>query len=459
MSEFQQHKYHDYLMSLWNRDYKDTAFDSSNAQHQAIYNSYIDKYSNDLNYLDSIEQYRGTSYYDTLYNNPYLRGRNNPYTPTGLESLGDTILDVATFGAVGHPFSSGSEARYYQDLDSQSNQFLTEQVDKMRQEDYDSASSQAARLRAAGQNPDLTGGVTAGAAAENDQPQAPVGMPADQDSSILQAASVPFSLVSGMIDLYKSFQGIEAANLNNIAIELANNDNAKNFVLDSLAQAFIDTGKDDLDLTDVENLIETASKADYSGYSRGLRKVIQRMYKTYSNDAKHHNKMPLGLEKRIAELRGIATRENWSAGNIQANPLYSDDFNELVTGLYTTFGNLPNVLTSMQLHAGIAEESYNAEYYGALDSSAAARATNSANELSEASNKHQKSIVDGYKAIDQIFKDSEDKLLEFANSGKKFSFFGLLGLMLLPTLKAQVFQGIRVNLPSLNITHRNNYIQ
>lgn len=455
--KFSPHKHDQYIQELYRGMYgKD--FDSSDQTAVDAYGKIVNKYGSDLSYLDSIEKYRGTSYYDTLYSNPYLLGRNKDYTPTGLESLGDTILDFASLGIAGSPFSSGGKARYEQDLLSQSNQFFTDTVDKYRQEQYNSEGAQAERLRQAGVNPDLTGGVSPGQASENDQPSGPVSMQGSQDANILQAASIPFTLVSGIMDMYKGIQGIEAANLTNVGQEIANNNNAKDFVLDSLAQAFISTGKDEPDLSSVENLLEAAEKADYSGYSRRTRKLISHYFRTYRNDAKHNGKVPLGLDKRIAELRGIVTRENWDSANIQSNPLYSDDFTDMVGHLYKYFGDMPVLLRELELESSIREAGYNSDYYGVANGAEAAQASNTANELSTSMNNHQKNIVDTYNQIDAKFKEAEDYLLELSNSKKRGAFFGTLGLMLLPTLKAQVFQGIHVSLPSINITHRHNNV-
>lgn len=219
-SPFSQHKYHDYLSEVFKKKYG-TDFDSSNSDHVNYYNELARTLNEDFSYLDSIEKYKGTSYYDTLYSNPHLFGRNETYKPTGLESLGDTLLQIGTFGASGSPFSDGGSQRYRQDLLSKSNSFLTETIDKYRQEVKNDAVTQAQDLRNAGQNPDLTGGISAGQASENDQPIESTSMPSEQDSGIMSVVSFGMSFLQSCLSTYSSLQSIAGAEIDNEARSLS----------------------------------------------------------------------------------------------------------------------------------------------------------------------------------------------------------------------------------------------
>lgn len=447
---FQKHKYHDYIMKYL-ASHNDTGFDINNPNTWKHYQDVAEFLQSDFDYLDSIEKYKGTDYYNTLLSNPHLRASSNGYTPSGLENLGNFMLNVGSFGLAGSSvFSDASRSRYYEDLQQKSNQFLNEKLDLMRQQDYNSESAQASRQRLAGLNPDLTGGVSGSSAPENDQPISTSEMP-DSAPDILNIASIPFSLVNGIMSLYQSFQQSSALNLSNVAQEISNNNSAMNFVINTIAQGFIDSN-DENTIPDLENigiLLDSASKRDYSGYSRSTRKLINKFFSGFKDDIKN-GKMPVGIESRIAELRNIATTKNWESANIQSNPLYSEDFKNMVIGIYNKFGDLPNLVQELSLESSLAESSYNKDFYNSSDGDLAGRASNSANELAISTNEHQKSIVSTYKEIDKVFSSVEKDLKDFANSGKRGAVFGLLGLLLLPTLKAQVFQGIHVSMPSIS---------
>ena len=200
---FQPHKYDNYLREIF-KSKQGYDFNPEDVQDLRLYQNLIDSSESDFAYLDSIDKYKGTSYYDTLYSNPYLVGRSKGYTPTALESIGDVALHLGTLGLSGSTFSDSGRKRYLEELQQNSNVYLNEQLDKMRQEEYNSAPAAAARERQAGLNPDLTGGVQAGNAAENDQPLQPAKLP-DQSGDVLQVAAIPFNFVNGIMSLYQSF--------------------------------------------------------------------------------------------------------------------------------------------------------------------------------------------------------------------------------------------------------------
>lgn len=112
----------------------------------------------DDDYLAEIEQYKGKSWYDQLLTNPWLAGNQAIFSP----NLGQNILSL--FG------DDSAEDKYYAELRSNRSQWLSEFLEKMRQQDYNSPLQQAQREQLAGINPDLAGNIEPGAAAENDQP-------------------------------------------------------------------------------------------------------------------------------------------------------------------------------------------------------------------------------------------------------------------------------------------------
>lgn len=176
---------------------------------------------NDNAYMEQIEQYKGTPYYEQLANNPWLYSKNAAFSPTFLQGLSESLLG-----------DTSARDAYYGDLKNKQNQFLSEVLNAQHQEEYNSAGAQMQRERAAGLNPDLNGGsgIDAGAAADNDQPfsESPTSMFGSSDSVkevgsiILQAVSFGQSFVSGLqalgtqeIDMATKLQPIVSDYLDN----------------------------------------------------------------------------------------------------------------------------------------------------------------------------------------------------------------------------------------------------
>lgn len=155
----------------------------------------------DALYLASIEQYKGQSWYDRLLENPWLGSKQLAFKPNFWQQIGESVGDVS------------ARQSYYQDIASKRNQWLSDTLAQYHQQDYDSANSQVERERAAGLNPDLNGNITAGSAAENDQPLQPSGMP--QDSVFPDVLNVGVSMVSTAVNLASAFQGIASTHLDN----------------------------------------------------------------------------------------------------------------------------------------------------------------------------------------------------------------------------------------------------
>ena len=94
-------------------------------------------------YLQDIEQYKDTEFYDELRANPWL---DYNYTPTFWDALGSST-------GLWH---SGEDA-IRMDYEQKARDHYAQLLDKMRTQEHNSEANSVARLRAAGQNPDLTG--------------------------------------------------------------------------------------------------------------------------------------------------------------------------------------------------------------------------------------------------------------------------------------------------------------
>jgi len=174
-------------------------------------------------YMQQIEKYRGTEWYDKLVNNPYLRANNAPYSKNFLQ-------DIA-YGLFG---DTSAEDEYYGNLQNMRNQYLAETLEAMRQQEHNSPEAEVARRRAAGLNDDLNGGqaIGTGQAAENDQPmQTPPGMGGQQTSiqdklnGLWNVFTQAYALTMGFV---QDSQAVRAAQIANEGNELENAEKVMN---------------------------------------------------------------------------------------------------------------------------------------------------------------------------------------------------------------------------------------
>lgn len=283
----------------------------------------VDSTWNDDWYWKAIEKYKGSSFYDTLANNPYLVANNNPFQGTLLQNIGEAFGDFS------------AEFNYYQNLRSQANQYFANVVDQMRQQEYNSPSAEVARMRAAGINPDLNGGqnIDPGSAAENDQPLQPMEANNGQ-TGIAEVTSLAVGFLSNVISMYQGIQSIKAGNLGLVASEIDNHNSALDFAQKELLNT-ITVKDDELDKLKSDPsfasdlILNAAEKFDFSTYSNRTRKVIGKYFNELRRNPQN-NGTPLALKTAIAELQSRFATAQKSASDIMAGQEWDEDLDKMV---------------------------------------------------------------------------------------------------------------------------------
>lgn len=177
------------------------------------------KYNDDW-YKPLIDKYQSNpELYERLRNNPFLVANNAEFSPNLWQQIGEAFGD------------SSARDNYYQSLKSSANQWFSDELARFHQTQYDNPVEQAERLRAAGQNPDLTGGITPGSMAENDEPISPVSMPTE--SNIEQVGSFAMQALQFGVSMASNIQGLQSG--------LLDLDAKANGALPSLLKDFIET--------------------------------------------------------------------------------------------------------------------------------------------------------------------------------------------------------------------------
>lgn len=165
-------------------------------------------------YLDSIEEYRGTEWYDTLANNPYLTDANS-YQANWLEST----FAEGLFG------DTSRRQNWYNQMARNRDEYKAEVLKQIAAAKHNSTSSQAERDRAAGINPELSGVSTAGQTTAAPQDENPPGAPEPMDPSMVSgpASAVgkfAMDLFAGLGKFASWIQEYRSAGLDNDLKEL-----------------------------------------------------------------------------------------------------------------------------------------------------------------------------------------------------------------------------------------------
>lgn len=276
---------------------------------------------NDDWYDQQLEQYKGTAYYDTMAANPYLVRNNAEFSPTLGNFIAEALGDYSARDA------------YYGNLRNQANQWYAQQLESMRQQDYNSAASQANQLRAAGLNPDLQQ-VQPGSAAENDQPISPAPDMHPRPDGVSEIASLAQGFLTNVLGLYQSIQQIEGNNLALVGSEIANHNDALGLATSSLVGS-ISLGDDELDKIRTDPsfaddlLLDAARKFDFSTMSSRTRRIVSRYFNQIQRDPRT-NQETLFLKTARAELLNRFAQAQSSNADIMSHKNWNDDLDKMI---------------------------------------------------------------------------------------------------------------------------------
>lgn len=167
-------------------------------------------YSED-DYLASIEQYRGTDFYDQLLNNPYLTDANSYAADWWQSNVAEGL-----FG------DTSRRENWYAEMARNRDEYKAEILKKMSEAQHNSTAAQVARDQQAGLNPDLTGVSSAGQIQAAPQDENPPGAPEPMDASgpLSAVGSFATTLFESVMKFGSWIQGLRSAGLDNDLKEL-----------------------------------------------------------------------------------------------------------------------------------------------------------------------------------------------------------------------------------------------
>lgn len=193
-------------------------------------------------YLQRIEPYKGTSFYEQLLNNPYASYQSAPLNWFQQQWYNMTGTSAAATNFYNQRFQSAEE-------------YMSQILDAQRQQNYNDPAAQEARRQAAGFNDQLNGGeaISSGEAAEatpDDTPPVP-GNVTDDLQELGQITQVGFSLFSNFMSIAGGFQQLYGSSLDLSSKELALTESGWDSIVKLAAESSDWTLPEDQKITDL----------------------------------------------------------------------------------------------------------------------------------------------------------------------------------------------------------------
>lgn len=383
-----------------------------------------------------MNQHKNEPWYDYLLNNnPYNTWKNETFAPNLWQQL------LESFG------DDSARAKYEGDLKMRSNEWISNFVEQMRQQDWNNPSNQAMLERGAGLNPDLTGISGVGSASENDQPnfgelpsmsheqaQQQIGAFANM---CMQAYSFASGIAKDTLSLQSAWTDIQGKQLENDS------------KIPSLVDDFIKN------VADLPHYDSETGKYDFTSFRDYMNQAEQ-----YASSHFHSHRVRKSfldsVGRGLTSAKGYLTRYGVMKDSEDTLQGFYDSIGRgLAYGRdYDDFDNNPMIMISKELHSAQLKveraskyekynsSAYHGDYYGKLDSDLASNAFNDSNkqvsesyEASKGSRKIDKILNDTLEhIISNLSRSANSKGLEGALSQGFLLFFSAMRSNMIPKL-------------------------
>lgn len=401
-------------------------------------------------YLARIEQYKGSSFYDELLNNPYYQFQDfqgNFFQGVWANTVGD--------------YSAWD--KFYNDRKTSGDEYMSQILDAQRQQQYDDPAAQLARRKAAGLNDDLNGGQqigtgTPGEAVPDDTP--PTTERADPMATISTLSSIGFQFFQSGLSLVSFFQDYKAKQ-----IALAGGDfDLTNKGYDSMLKILAGSSSMPATRDEYEGLSEEEKKGmddqlfdtleasiargELKGMfsTRRAKALAKAMRGTISYDK--DGKPTLAYQAYRNKLMSSAYGDLKNSAEVIGTPGFSENVVEFGNQIAETFGAIDlrirqaqDKIAAANARSAEAKAGYDQTYYGTVVdgqtvATADAKAAIAGDQMQVSQAENQKIIEDMKKDINKQF----DDLWQFAQT--KGGLEGLILRLLIPNARAQTMQVI-----------------
>lgn len=257
-----------------------------------------------------------------LRNNPYLIANAGEYVGSGWSDFGDSMG------------WSNNKVAYYADLKAKANTWYDDRIREFYEQKYNSAPEQAQRLEAAGQNPDLTGGVTPGEAAQNDEASYPAAShnPGNAFNDVVNVlSSTGMSFINTTMSVLQGVNAFRGTSLQNDALSFSLSDDMRNsaegILRDSITDVFNPNGKDFPDVLHFLDGDELVNLFQNKGFNDALDKAMSNRLRSLPISSRNRKRM-------VDILNNLRYSNDGSTNDIQPTAFFEQLVNEQKSRLY-----------------------------------------------------------------------------------------------------------------------------
>lgn len=257
-----------------------------------------------------------------LRNNPYLIANAGEYVGSGWSDFGDSMG------------WSNNKVAYYADLKAKANTWYDDRIREFYEQKYNSAPEQAQRIAAAGQNPDLTGGVSPGEAAQNDEASYPS---ASHNSGnafndvVNVLSSTGMSFINTTMSVLQGVNAFRGSSLQNDALSFSLSDDmrhsAEGILRDSITDVFNPNGKDFPDVFHLLDGDELVNLFQNKGFNDALDKAMSNRLRSLPISSRNRKRM-------VDILNNLRYSNDGSTNDILPTAFFEQLVNEQKLRLY-----------------------------------------------------------------------------------------------------------------------------
>lgn len=397
------------------------------------------------NYTDSDWEYLTSM-------NPYLKYR---YTPSLWNNLGYAWLG-----------ESASENQLYNSYGQNAREQHAKLLAELEKRNYNSPANQKALDAVAGLNSDINGISGTSTAEGLPQDETPPEIPdlASQMEPIAKIGDISMSFIGSIFNMASQIQGLEAVDIDNAQKILSINSGADDYIVKQIAGSLQpvmkkdDSGKDVVDSDGtMDAILQAAGKLDYSNYPRKLRHALQRAQGAYGKDP-DTGKYSMAVEDAYWKLMNSYTGNRKGALTNMAGQIWNEDAMDFIHGFAKTINDLQddlfvsNVETQKEVNkasksGALAEQMANKNELAYQTELGNLGVPTDKAALEDDQIALSKAQVEQAKRVEETFNDLQKKCEESK------SWYGTIGLVLLPMLKSMIMQGLGIHSLSFKNTN------
>ena len=314
-------------------------------------------------YLEKIKPYEGTEFYQQLLDNPYYQYQE--FSPTFWQQLWSGMTSDYS------PMHT-----FYNDRATSGDEYLSQVLDTMRQQNYNDPANQLLRRERAGLNDALSGGSQIGAGD-------PAGVVPDETPPVQQpptneiatVMTVGFDLFKNILSFGHTIQSMVGTSIDNAAKDIQLTDSGYDSILKMLAgssslpatreeyDALTEDQKKSMDdelFDSLEAAIKTGQLGDVYSTRKAKRLVkLMRGQIMYDKDGNP----TLAYQRYRSKLLAERYEDHEKAAKSMGNVAFDEDLAQFASSIADKFGSVDLAIRKAQQKIAESEASYSEQYY------------------------------------------------------------------------------------------------